>query len=72
MSDLKKIYSVSLQLARHEANEKVRDTTKCYSSLCDKESDYAVIIKSMLDLYVESAKIYNDAPNDITFEYEAF
>jgi len=72
MSDLKKIYSVSIKSAKAEANKKVRDTQKAYDLLKDKNSDYAYIINSMLFLYKESAEIYNNAPSEIIFEHEAF
>jgi len=72
MSDLKKIYSVSVREAKAEANKKVRDTQKAYDLLKDKDSDYAFIIKSVLDLYVDSSEVYNNAPSEILFEHEAF
>ena len=72
MSDLKKIYTVSLKSAKAEANKKVRDTQIAYDLLKNKESDYAFIIKSMLDLYIQSAEVYNNAPSEILFDHEAF
>jgi len=72
MSDLKKIYSVSLKCERVKANEKVRNTQKAYDLLKDKNSDYACILNSMLFLYKESAEVYNNAPSEIVFDHEAF
>ena len=72
MSDLKKIYSVSLKSAKAEANKKVRDTQKAYDILANKDSDYAFIIKAMLRLYIDSAEVYNNAPSEILFDREAF
>ena len=72
MNNLKKIYSVSVKEAKAEANKKVRDTQKAYDLLKDKNSDYAYIIKSVLDLYINSAEVYNNAPSEILFEHEAF
>ena len=72
MSDLKKIYSASIRSIKAGENKKVSETRKCYEALSDKTSDYAIIIKSILDLHMESAKIYNNAPDEIVFEHEAF
>ena len=72
MNDLKKIYSVSVKSARAKANKAVRDAQKSYGSLKDKESDYAFVIKKMLDLYIQSAEVYNNAPSEILFDHEAF
>ena len=72
MSELKKIYTVSLRSAKAEANKKVRDTQKAYDLLKDKDSDYAFIIKAMLNLYKDSAEVYNKAPSEIMFDHEPF
>ena len=72
MSELKKIYSVSLKSAKAEANKKVRDTQKAYDLLASKDSDYAFIIKAMLRLYKDSAEVYNNAPSEIMFDHEPF
>ena len=72
MSDLKKVYTVSLREAKAEANKKVRNTQLAYDLLKDKDSDYAFIIKSMLRLYIDSAEVYNNAPSEIMFEHEPF
>ena len=47
MTELKKIYSVSVKAARDKANKTVRDTQKTYDLLKNKESDYAFIIKTV-------------------------
>jgi hypothetical protein len=67
MNELKKIYRVSIKSEKAAANKKVRDAQRGYDALNDKTSEYAVINKSILDLHIESAKIYNNAPNEITF-----
>ena len=72
MSDIKKIYSVSVKSAKAEANKKVRDTQKSYDILKNKESDYAFVIKAVLNLYIQSAEVYNNAPSEILFDHEAF
>ena len=72
MSDIKKIYSVSVKSAKAEANKKVRDTQKAYDILENKKSEYAFVIKSVLNLYIQSAEVYNNAPSEILFDHEAF
>ena len=72
MSDLKKVYSVSVKAARAEANKKVRAAGKGYHLLKDKDSDYAIIVKAVLDLYIQSAEVYNNAPSEIYFDREQF
>ena len=72
MSELKKIYTVSLKEAKAEANKKVRNTQKAYDLLENKDSDYAFIIKAVLDLYIDSAEVYNNAPSEIMFDHEPF
>jgi hypothetical protein len=72
MTELKKIYSASVKAARDKANKTVRETQKAYDLLKNKESDYAFIIKNVLDLYIESADVYNSAPSEILFDHEAF
>ena len=72
MSELKKIYTVSIKEAKAEANKKVRNTQKAYDLLENKDSDYAFIIKAVLDLYIDSAEVYNNAPSEIMFDHEPF
>ena len=72
MNDLKKIYDVSLRAAKTEANKKVRDTQKAYDLLKNKDSDYAFVIKAMLNLYIDAAEVYSKAPSEIMFDHEPF
>lgn len=65
MDALNEIYRCSLNSARAEANKKVIEVQRSYDLLKDKNSDYAVMFKQMLDLYIESAEVYNNAPSDI-------
>ena len=72
MSELRKLYSANIKLLRSEVKLRVREAQRGYDALPNKDSDYAVVLKSFLDLHIASAEIYNDASDEIVFEHEAF
>ena len=65
MSDINDIYRISVKCARDDANKKVICTQKAYDTLKDKNSDYAIVVRAVLDLYIKSAEVYNSAPSEI-------
>lgn len=65
MSDIKKIYAVSLRECRRKAKKTMEDTERSFSILKDKDSEYAKIIKAMAVLHRKAFLIYENAPSEI-------
>jgi hypothetical protein len=65
MSDIMKIYSVSLKNIRAASKKRLRENEQCYNSLNNKDSEYARIVKALQDLHRQVYEIYKNAPNEL-------
>jgi len=65
MSGFKSIYKISLRAARAKSKKTLRENERAYSSLKNKDSDYAKTIKALQDLHRQVSEIYDSADDDI-------
>ncbi len=72
MSDLKKIYRVTLRELRSKSKKTLQENEQAYRLLKNKDSDYANIILAIQKLNRQVSEIYDNAPDEIVFDHEAF
>ena len=65
MQKFEDVYRVSLKDARSALRKKLNANIKCYDSLQNKDSGYALAIKGMQDLHKAALEIYDQAPDEI-------
>lgn len=72
MSEFTGMYKITISNLRNESRQELRNLEKSYSTLSDKESDYALVLKSILELKRSVAEIYENAEDDIFSDRKPF
>ena len=72
MSNISDIYGISLKGYRETSKTELRAIEHSYFILKDKDSDYAAIIKSLMNLKRSVHEVYMNADDDIFSDRKAF
>jgi len=72
MNEIKKIYKISLNACRTKSKKALRENERAYDCLKNKDSDYANAILAIQRLHRDVVEIYDNAPDEIMFDHEAF
>ena len=62
MSDVHKMYTITLNECRATAKKKVVENERCYESLSDKDSEYATAVYALGVLHRRVLAIYEEEP----------